>query len=56
MNRKEKAQQFLDDVEMRRGLMEFLWQFTEDAQDKTPRPLSLMGDEQVKRELKRILS
>ena len=53
----KKAILLLDDARMRHGLMKILWQFREDAQDDHPLPFPPnMDDEQIKEELRRILS
>ena len=51
-----EAKKVLDDAKMRLGLLQFLWQFTTDANNKIPRPCPPMNDNHVSEELKRILS
>lgn len=55
MNKVQEARRLLNDARMRRGLMEFLWQFRKEDKGVTPQPFPMMDDEQIKGELKRIL-
>lgn len=55
MDKVQKARRLINDARMRRGLAEFLWQFREEDKGVTPQPFPMMGDDQIKDELKRIL-
>jgi len=55
MNKVQEARRLLNDARMRRGLMEFLWQFREEDKGVTSQPFPMIGDDQIKDELRRIL-
>lgn len=50
-----EVKQFLDETDMRRGLLGLLWSFKRSQKKEGALPIPLFNDEQIQEELRRIL-